>query len=147
MEALSNLAIYGPLGVWCIVATGAVAWLYRDNGRLRDLGTAATAKLNDEHAAAVAKLNAEHAAAIRVQHEAYVEKLDDIADKAAAAATTFTSQVKDLGASHAAALQSQADRYERQMSEMQQRTFAIVSTLTDKMSALADSITRGLAAR
>lgn len=136
MEALSGLGIYGPLGLWCLAATLGVVSLYRDNGKLRDL-----------HTAAVTKATTDHATAIEAQHTAFVDRLDEIAAQATSAATAFAAQVKDLSAAHATALQSQADRYERQMSEMQQRTFTIVGTLTDKMAALADSITRALAAR
>lgn len=113
MEPLTGLIVYGPLGLWALAATGAVAHLYRESSRLRDA-----------HVAKVEAMGKEHTATMTT------------------AAVAFTTLVNTLGATHAQTVREQADRYDRQIGEMQQRTFGIVTSLSDKMSALADSITR-----
>ncbi len=37
MDPLAGLLIYGPLGVWAVVSTGAVIALYRGEGKLREI--------------------------------------------------------------------------------------------------------------
>jgi hypothetical protein len=124
VEPLSDLAVYGPLGVWAIAVTIGLVSLYRDIGRLRDTYALNTAELHKAHAAEIAELNENHAAK--------TEAMGTGATAAAtAAAATFAQQLRE-----------QSDRHERQMAEAAQRSFNIMTSLADKMSALADSITR-----
>lgn len=114
----SSLIVYGPLGVWAILATTAVIKLWRENTRL--------------HEARVA--------------DAVAGGKDRAAD-AAAQAAAMASKLEAIGTAHATALRERdqaarerEDRTERQQNELAQRLIGIVTTVTDKLGALSDAI-------
>lgn len=117
-QLTSSLIVYGPLGVWAILATSAVIKLWRENTRLHE------ARVAD--AVAVGK---------------------DRAADAAAQALAMGSKLEAIGTAHALALRERDqamrerdDRTDRQQTELGQRLIGIVTTVTDKLGALSDAI-------
>ncbi|MBK7823066.1 MAG: hypothetical protein IPJ61_18955 [Tessaracoccus sp.] len=113
MESLPALAVWGPLGIWAIVVTGAVIVLYKELAKARDACVAETAKLNTEHANRLVTIGKEHAAT-----------------------------VAGITAEYTRNLQAAGERYDRLLTEATQRSFTAVTTLSDKLSGLVDSLTR-----
>ncbi len=116
----SSLVVYGPLGVWAILATTAVIKLWRENTRLYE------ARVAD--AVAVGK---------------------DRAADAAAQAAAMAVKLEAIGTAHAASLRERDqaarerdDRTERQQTELAQRLITVVTTVTSKLGELSDAITR-----
>lgn len=130
-QVSSGLVVYGPLGLWALVATLGVIHLFRENTRIHTDRAEEIATVHVKHAIKLEEIGRDRATETAALASALAAKLDEVIE-------THTQALRERDA----ALRERDDRIDRQHAELAQRILAVTTAVTDKLAAFTDRRSR-----